>query len=43
MIGYGIYPYSINNDDDFSDNGLITIPNIGHINIINDSSEYFII
>ena len=41
IIGYGIYPQSITNmpsDDD----GLITIPKVGHINIIKDGSEYFI-
>ncbi|MDW0149839.1 MAG: hypothetical protein QOK89_05610 [Nitrososphaeraceae archaeon] len=41
IIGYGIYPQSrtnVSSDDD----GLITIPKVGHINIIKDSSEYFI-
>jgi hypothetical protein len=41
IIGYGIYPQSITNVSS-DDDGLITIPKVGHINIIKDSSEYFI-
>jgi hypothetical protein len=41
IIGYGIYPQSITNVSS-DDNGLITIPKVGHINIIKDSNEYFI-
>jgi len=41
IIGYGIYPQSITNVSS-DDDGLITIPKVGHINVIKDSSEYFI-
>jgi hypothetical protein len=41
IIGYGIYPQSITNVSS-DDDGLITIPKVGHINIIKDGSEYFI-
>jgi hypothetical protein len=41
IIGYGIYPQSITNVSS-DDDGLITIPKVGHINIIKDSNEYFI-
>jgi hypothetical protein len=41
IIGYGIYPQSITNVSS-DDDGLITIPKVGHINIIKDSSENFI-
>jgi hypothetical protein len=41
ILGYGIYPYSLKNS--YSDDGLVTIPMIGHMNIIKDSSEYFIL
>ena len=41
IIGYDIYPLSAQNIS--SDNvGLITIPQIGHINLITDSNQYFI-
>ncbi len=41
IIGYDIYPLSAQNIS--SDNiGLITIPKIGHINLITDSNQYFI-
>ncbi|HEY9485277.1 MAG TPA: hypothetical protein VIQ04_01430 [Nitrososphaeraceae archaeon] len=39
IIGYGIFPHSINNIP--SDNELVTIPKIGHINII-DTNKYFV-
>lgn len=41
IIGYGIYPLSAKNISS-DEAGLITIPKIGHINIIKDNSEYFI-
>ena len=40
IIGYGIYPQSHSLSHISSNNGLITIPKISHINIINDSSQY---
>jgi hypothetical protein len=39
IIGYGIFPHSIKNIP--SDNELVTIPKIGHINII-DTNKYFV-
>jgi hypothetical protein len=41
IIGYGIYPQSMKNISSSGD-GLITIPKIGHINIIKDTNEYFV-
>ena len=40
IIGYGIYPQSTKNIS--SGDELITIPKIGHINIIKDSNKYFV-
>ena len=40
IIGYGIYPQSTKNISSGDD--LITIPKIGHINIIKDSNKYFV-
>jgi hypothetical protein len=42
IIGYGIY--SPSTKDIYLDNGLITIPKIGHIDLIKDKSQsyYFI-
>jgi hypothetical protein len=41
MIGYGIYSPSTKNI--YLDNGLITIPKIGHIDLIKDSNYKFVI
>ena len=41
IIGYGIYSPSTKNI--YLDNGLITIPKIGHINLIKDSNNKFVI
>ncbi len=41
IIGYGIYPQSTKNI--YLDNGLITIPKIGHIDLIKDSNNKFFI
>jgi len=41
ILGYSIYPYSVKNN--YSGDGLVTIPMIGHMNIIKDSSEYFVL
>ncbi|HEX5981866.1 MAG TPA: hypothetical protein VFY77_04285 [Nitrososphaeraceae archaeon] len=41
IIGYGIYSPSTKNI--YLDNGLITIPKIGHIDIIKDSNNKFFI
>ena len=40
IIGYGIYPQSMKSIS--SGDGLITVPEIGHINIIKDNNEHFI-
>jgi hypothetical protein len=40
IIGYGIYSPSIKNIS--LDNGLITIPKIGHIDLINDSKLLYL-
>jgi hypothetical protein len=37
IIGYGIYSPSIKNIS--LDNGLITIPKVGHIDLIKDSKQ----
>ena len=42
IIGYGIYPQSQSLNHISSNDGLITIPKISHINIIKDSSQYAI-
>ena len=39
IIGYGIYSPSTKNI--YLDNGLITIPKIGHIDLIKDSNNKF--
>lgn len=41
IIGYGIYSPSTKNI--YLDNGLITIPKIGHIDLIKDSNNKFFI
>jgi ABC-type lipoprotein release transport system permease subunit len=41
IIGYGIYSPSTKNI--YLDNGLITIPKIGHIDLIKDSNYKFVI
>lgn len=41
IIGYGIYSPSTKNM--YLDNGLITIPKIGHIDLIKDSNNKFFI
>ena len=41
IIGYGIYSPSIKNI--YLDNGLLTIPKIGHIDLIKDSNNKFFI
>ena len=41
IIGYGIYSPSTKNI--YLDNGLITIPKIGHIELIKDSNNKFFI
>jgi hypothetical protein len=40
IIGYGIYSPSIKNIS--LDNGLITIPKIGHIDLIKDSKQLYL-
>ena len=40
MIGYGIYSPSIKNIS--LHNGLITIPKIGHIDLIKDSKQLYL-
>jgi hypothetical protein len=43
MVGYGIYPSSTSLNHISSNNdGLITIPKISHIDIIEDSRQYII-
>ena len=42
IIGYGIYSPSKSLNHISSNEGLITIPKISHINIIKDSSQYVI-
>jgi hypothetical protein len=39
IIGYGIFPHPVKNIP--SENELVTIPKIGHINII-DTNKYFV-
>jgi hypothetical protein len=41
IIGYGFYSPSTKNI--YLDNGLITIPKIGHIDLIKDSNNKFFI
>ena len=41
IIGYGIYSPSTKNI--YLDNGLLTIPKIGHIDLIKDSNNKFFI
>jgi len=40
MIGYGIYSPSIKNIS--LHNGLITIPKVGHIDLIKDSKQLYL-
>lgn len=42
IIGYGIYPKSQSLQPISSNDALITIPQIHHINIIKDSSHHII-
>ncbi|HET8857001.1 MAG TPA: hypothetical protein VFM28_05700 [Nitrososphaeraceae archaeon] len=42
IIGYGIYSPSKSINQISSNYGLITIPKIGHIDIIKDSRQYVI-
>ena len=42
IIGYGIYPQSQSLNHISSNDALITIPKISHINIIKDNSQYAI-
>lgn len=43
IIGYGIYaPLKSLNHISSNDNGLITIPKVSHIDIIEDSRQYVI-
>ena len=41
IIGYGVYSPSTKNT--YLDNGLVTIPKIGHIDLIKDSNYKFVI
>jgi ABC-type lipoprotein release transport system permease subunit len=41
IIGYGIYSPSTKNI--YLDNGLLTIPKIGHIDLLKDSNNKFFI
>ena len=43
IIGYGIYSPSPSTKNIYLDNGLITIPKIGHIDLIKDSNNKFFI
>ena len=38
IIGYGVYSPSTKNI--YLDNGLVTIPKIGHIDLIKDNSQF---
>ena len=40
IIGYGVYSIPIKNIS--LDNGLITIPKIGHIDLIKDSKQLYL-
>jgi hypothetical protein len=42
IIGYDIYPLSAKNIISPDDAGLITVPKVGHINLIEASNQYFI-
>jgi len=41
IIGYGVYLPSTKNT--YLDNGLVTIPKIGHIDLIKDSNYKFVV